>query len=419
MTTKTGGVMTSPPKLSVPDGFNFVNPDVLLDGMPLREFAELRRTAPVWWNHMPAGTCGFNDGGFWVISKHEHIKEISRNHDTWSSNLNGVALTFPAGAGPDQLEASKALLLNQDPPSHTRLRKLVSKLFTPRAVAAMHEALDTQARAIVSAVAEKDGGDFVSDIAVKLPVQAIFEMIGIPPEDHRQVFDWANEIIAMDDPDTGSDTMAAHAALLGYAYNLAEARRTEPRDDIVTTLVHADPDGEWMTEAEFGFFVLLLAVAGNETTRNAISHGLNAFMDNPDQWELYKRERPRTTADEIVRWSTPVYAFQRTARHDVELGDVTIRQGQRVGLFYGSANYDEDVFVDPHRFDITRNPNPHLGFGGSGAHYCIGANLARMEIDLMFNAIADILPDIQKVAEPRRLRSGLVNGVTELRVTYR
>jgi len=222
-----------------------------------------------------------------------------------------------------------------------------------------------------------------------------------------------------DDPDFESDHIAANAELMGYAYMMAEQRRSCPADDIVTRLVQADIDGESLSEVEFSFFVILLAVAGNETTRNAMTHGMNAFFANPDQWELYKRERPATTADEIVRWATPVHCFQRTALVDVEIGGVTIRAGQRAGLFYSSANYDDAVFTDPFRFDIRRDPNPHLGFGGNGAHYCIGANLARMEISLIFNEIANQIPDISKLGEPERLRSGWINGVKDLPVRYR
>ena len=179
---------------------------------------------------------------------------------------------------------------------------------------------------------------------------------------------------------------------MGYAYTMAEERRRCPADDIVTRLIEADIDGESIDDVEFAFFVILLAVAGNETTRNAMTHGMNAFFDNPDQWELFKRDRPATAVDEIVRWATPVHCFQRTAPADTELGGVTIREGQRVGLFYSSANYDEAVFDRPFEFNVLRDPNPHLGFGGNGAHFCIGANLARMEIKLIFNEIADQIP---------------------------
>jgi cholest-4-en-3-one 26-monooxygenase len=201
---------------------------------------------------------------------------------------------------------------------------------------------------------------------------------------------------------------------------VAEERKANPRDDIVTKLIQSDRAGEGtLSSDEFGYFTIMLTVAGNETTRNAITHGMNAFMDNPGQWELYKKERPATAVDEIVRWATPVTVFQRTALRDVEVGDQLVQEGQRVGLFYASANHDTDVFTDPGVFDITRNPNPHVSFGGHGAHFCIGANLARLEIDLIFNAIADHVPDITKVAEPRRLRHGWINGIKDLQVAYK
>ena len=186
----------------------------------------------------------------------------------------------------------------------------------------------------------------------------------------------------------------------------------------MTTLINADIEGEKLSDDEFGFFVVMLAVAGNETTRNSITHGMIAFADNPDQWELYKKERPDTAADEIVRWATPVTCFQRTALEDYELSGVQIKKGQRVVMFYRSANFDEEVFDDPHTFNIMRNPNPHVGFGGTGAHYCIGANLARMTIDLIFNAVADHMPDLTPISTPERLRSGWLNGIKHWQVDY-
>jgi cholest-4-en-3-one 26-monooxygenase len=199
---------------------------------------------------------------------------------------------------------------------------------------------------------------------------------------------------------------------------MAAEKSANPTDDLVTKLVQADVEGHKLSDDEFGFFVILLAVAGNETTRNSITQGMMAFTDFPDQWELFKRERPGTAADEIVRWATPVTSFQRTALADTELGGVSIKKGQRVVMFYRSANFDEDVFEDPFRFDILRDPNPHVGFGGTGAHYCIGANLARMTIDLMFNAIADAMPDLTPLAAPERLRSGWLNGIKHWQVDY-
>ena len=409
---------TSPRVASLlPPGYDFTDPDVLLDGIPVTEFAELRRTAPVWWNEQQESV--FDDGGYWVISRHADIKAISRDGALWSTNRKGAVMRLPDGVTADQLELTKALLINHDAPEHTRLRKIVSRLFTPRAIATLEEKLAVSARQIVAAAAERNFGNFVDDIAMGLPLLAIADLIGVPEADRERLFHWTNCIMNTDDPDFDSDPTTANAELMGYAYTMAEERRSCPADDIVTRLVQVDLDGESMGDVEFAFFVILLAVAGNETTRNAMTHGMNAFLENPDQWELFKRERPQTAVDEIIRWATPVHCFQRTATRDVELGGVTIAEGQRVGLFYSSANFDEDVFDRPFDFDILRNPNPHLAFGGNGAHYCIGANLARMEIRLMFDEIADQIPDITKLAEPQRLRSGWINGVKELRVSYR
>jgi cholest-4-en-3-one 26-monooxygenase len=401
----------------LPPGYDFTDPDVLLQGIPVAEFAQLRKTAPVWWNEQSKSI--FDDGGYWVISRHEDVKSISKNGELWSTNRKGAVMRMPDGVTSDQLDLTKALLINHDAPEHTRLRKIVSRLFTPRAVASLEEKLAVAARDIVAAAAQKDSGNFVDDIAMSLPLLAIADLIGVPEADREKLFNWTNNIMNTDDPDFDSDPTVANAELMGYAYNMAEERRRCPADDIVTKLIEADIDGEAMGDVEFAFFVILLAVAGNETTRNAMTHGMNAFFENPDQWKLFKRDRPVTAVDEIVRWATPVHCFQRTALTDVELGGVTVREGQRVGLFYSSANFDESVFAHPFQFDVLRNPNPHLSFGGNGAHFCIGANLARMEIKLIFNEIADQIPNIAKLSEPHRLRSGWINGVKELQVSYR
>ena len=401
------------------EGFDFTSPTVLENGIPVQQFAELRRTSPVWWNQQPPGVSIFGDDGYWVITKHEDIKQISRDGELWSTNAKGAVMRLPDSVTADQLDLTKALLVNHDPPSHTRLRKLVSRLFTPRAVAALERKLAQTAHEIVSAAAAKGTGNFVDDIAMGLPLAAIADLIGVPDADRRKLFDWTNSIMNTDDPDFDDvDPAVANAELMGYAYAMAEERRRNPADDIVTRLIEADVDGDSLGDVEFAFFVILLAVAGNETTRNAITHGMMAFADNPAQWQLYKRERPVTAVDEIVRWATPVHCFQRTALADTEVGGVAIGEGQRVGLFYSSANFDEDVFNRPFEFDITRNPNPHLGFGGNGIHYCIGTNLARTEIRLIFEAIADLAPDIEVIGQPRRLRSGWINGIKDLQVAY-
>ena len=292
-------------------GYDFTDPDVLLKGIPVTEFAELRKTAPVWWNEQNESI--FDDGGYWVISRHEDIKAISRNGDLWSTNRKGAVMRMPDGTTAEQLDLTKALLINHDAPEHTRLRKIVSRLFTPRAVATLEEKLAVAAREIVRAASEKESGDFVDDIAMRLPLLAIADLLGVPEDDREKLFHWTNSIMNTDDPDFETDYAAANAELMGYAYTMAEERRRCPADDIVTRLIEADIDGESIDDVEFAFFVILLAVAGNETTRNAMTHGMNAFFENPDQWELFKRDRPDTAADEIVRWATPVHCFQRTA----------------------------------------------------------------------------------------------------------
>lgn len=401
------------------DEIDFTDPDLLArGGLPIAEFAARRATAPVWWNPQNIGKAFFGDDGFWVISRHSDIRAISKDTTLWSSAIKGSTMRMPDGVLPEHLEASKAFLINMDPPEHSRMRRIVSRMFTPKAVGALRDKLDAYARGVVAAAAEKDHGNFVDDVAVHLPLRAILDLLGVPEADHHYLADLADSMANAEDPDMKYNPFTANANLLSYAYAMAAERRKSPADDIVTTLVQADIDGHALSELEFGYFVILLVIAGNETTRNATSHGINAFLDRPDQWELYKRQRPPTAIEEIIRWSTPVHCFQRTATGDTEVGGVPIARGQRVGLFYSSANYDDEVFDDPFAFDILRDPNPHLAFGGNGAHFCVGANLARTELDIIFNAIADIVPDITKLGEPERIRSGWLHGVKNLPVSY-
>ena len=405
---------------SAPTGIDLTDPDVNLAAVPHDEFAALRHTAPVSWiEQPPEARAGMEGGtGYWAVTRHVDVAAVSKNSDVFSSRENGVIIRLPETTVRESVELTRVVIINQDPPEHTLTRRIISRGFTPRAVAALEDVMLERAQRIVTTAVAKGSGNFVEQVAAQLPLETIADMLGVPPADRQQLFEWTNQMTASDDPDFAGDPQAASIEVLMYAMKLAAERIDEPRDDIVTKLVNADKDGRGLTEDEFGFFVIALSVAGNETTRNAISHGLNAFFDNPEQWELWKRERPETMVDEVIRWATPVTSFQRTALEDVELGGAQIKAGQRVGLFYASANYDEDVFTEPFTFDITRSPNPHLAFGGHGAHYCIGANLARMEIKMLFDALADHAPNIARTGEATRLRSGWINGIKNLPVIY-
>ena len=406
------------PSPSLPPGFDFTDPDLNCARLPVEELAELRRTAPIWWNAQPPGNC-FDDDGFWLVTKHKDVKEISRHSEVFSSAEKTALPRYPEGAPVEQIEGGKLVLLNMDAPHHTHLRQIISRGFTPRAVERLRADLDRRAQDIARTAAAEGSGDFVEQVACELPLQAIAGLLGVPLEDRKKLFDWSNQMVSDDDPEFAHhDNGTASVELIMYAMQLAALRAEEPGDDIVTKLIQADVEGHKLSDDEFGFFMVLLAVAGNETTRNSITHGMIAFAEHPDQWELYKERRPATAVDEIVRWATPVTSFQRTALTDYELSGVPIKKGQRVVMSYRSANFDEDVFDNPYEFDILRDPNPHVGFGGTGAHYCVGANLARMTIDLMFNAIADHMPDLTSVGRPDRLRSGWLNGIKHWQVDY-
>ncbi len=401
--------------------FDPTDPDTLAVGVPHDELLRLRRTAPVSFVPQAAGArAGFPDHeGFWAISRHADVAAVSKNQTDFSTRENGVIIRFGPEMTRDEVEGSSFLLINNDAPDHTKLRQIVSRAFTPRAINALHDSLKQRAEKIIDDAMDKGEGNFVEDVAAELPLQAIADLLGVPQEDRGKLFEWSNQLMSYDDPEVEGDQMVAFAEILAYSMALADDRRQHPREDIVTRLISADVDGRGLTDDEFGFFMILLAVAGNETTRNAITWGQHAYMADPAQWQLFRDQRPRTATDEIIRWATPITAFQRTALRDVEVGGVVVPKGERVGLLYASANFDEDVFEDPFTFDITRDPNPHQAFGGHGAHYCIGANLARMEVDLIFNAIADRGLRIEQRGEPNRLRSGWVNGVKDLQVAYR
>ncbi len=406
-------------RTNIPDDFDFLDADLNLKGLPVEELAELRRAEPIHWVDVPGGTGGFGDKGYWLVTKHADVKEVSRRSDVFLSSPDGAIPVWPQEMTRDAIDLQRSVLLNMDAPHHTRLRKIISRGFTPRAIGALKDELAARAQNIVKAAATEGAGDFVEQVSCELPLQAIAELLGVPQDDRDKLFRWSNEMTAGDDPEYADvDPAMSSFEVITYAMKMAEERGKNPTDDIVTQLIQADIDGEKLSDDEFGFFVIMLAVAGNETSRNSITNGMIAFSQNPDQWELFKKDRPETAVDEIIRWATPVSAFQRTAGEDTELSGVKIKKGDRVVMSYRAANFDDEVFEDPYTFNILRNPNPHVGFGGTGAHYCIGANLARMTVGLVFNAIADNMPDLKPIGEPERLKSGWLNGIKHWQMDY-
>jgi cholest-4-en-3-one 26-monooxygenase len=395
---------------------DLVDPDRYANGgIPHDQLRWLRQHDPV---HRHPG-----DPDFWAVTRYDDVVHVSRHSEIFSS-YRRLAL-FPEPTA-EQLAMQRMMMLNEDPPEHTRKRSIVGKGFTPRTIGRLEGHVREICQGLIDEVAGQGEADFVRDIAAPLPLYVICELIGAPVEDREKIFEWSNRLIGEDDPDlrsTEEEEGAAAAELYAYANELAEQRRKEPREDIVTTLLRPH-DGEELTVEEFDLFMMLLIVAGNETTRNAASGGMLAFFQHPDQWRRLVHDRrnggalAHTAADEIARWVNPVNLFRRTATRDTELGGKEIREGDKVVVFYASANRDEDVFHDPYAFDIGRDPNPHIGFGGGGPHFCLGSHLARLELRVLFETLAERLPDISPAGEARRQRSNFINGIKEMPVRY-
>ena len=362
--------------------------------------------------------------GFWAITRLEHLKEINRQADIFSSHKGGTQMQERARADVMDDFQNDSLMLSMDPPKHTRYRRIVSRGFTPRMINLLEDYLHNRTQMIIDRVCERGTAEFVTELSAELPLQAIAEMVGIPFEDRKKIFDWTNSMIGADDPDFAKSeefVMAAFAELFAYSNALQNERRGKPADDIITTLLSADVDGEALDEVEFDMFFLLLCVAGNETTRNSITRGMHGFFEFPDQWELYRSDPDKyadTMVDEVVRWATPVLNFRRQAMRDYEIGGVQIKENDKIVMWHIAANRDPRAFDDPWTFDITRSPNDHVGFGGGGPHYCLGSNLAKMEIRLMFKGIAERLPDIRLAGDVAYLRSNFIGGVKSMPVEF-
>ncbi|MBJ7339190.1 cytochrome P450 [Mycolicibacterium sp.] len=385
-------------------------------------FATLRREAPVSL-HPEFVQEGFEQGrGHWAVTRYEDVFHASRHPEIFSS-AQGIVI----GDQSPELAEYFGSMIALDDPRHTRLRNIVRSAFTPRVLARIEDSVRDRAGRLVEAmIADNPDGtaELVTSLAGPLPLQIICDMMGIPEEDHQKVFHWTNVILGFGDPEiaTEFDAFVKVAMDIGaYAWALADDRRAHPGEDLTTSLVQAELDGERLTSGEVASFFILLVVAGNETTRNAISHGVLALSRHPEQrdvwWSDYDSVAP-TAVEEVVRWASPVAYMRRTVTRDTELSGVKLAEGSKVSLWYGSANRDEAKFDDPWSFDVRRHPNPHVGFGGGGAHFCLGANLARREITVAFEELHRRIPDIAATEEPARLQSAFIHGIKRLPVAW-
>ena len=361
--------------------------------------------------------------GYHALARHEDIWLVSRNAKLFCSGQGSNI-----GDLPQDMNEFFGSMINMDDPKHFRLRSIVSKGFTPKEVARVEALVVDKARVIVERIQERFPDrtcDFVEHVAAALPLEIICDMMGIPEADYARVFAWTNTILGVGDPDfvTSYDDLMSHSLeMFTYAQALGEDRRAHPQDDITSVMMAADVDGEQLTPQEFGSFFILLVVAGNETTRNAISHGMQALTDHPEQRAtLYGdfETHGRTAMEEIVRWATPVIHFRRTATEDTEINGHPVRAGEKVVMFYNSGNRDERVFDDPYTFDVTRPLQPaQVGFGAGGPHFCLGANLARREMTMMFDEIRRALPSLRITGEPAYLQSNFINGIKRLQCEW-
>jgi cholest-4-en-3-one 26-monooxygenase len=388
---------------------SLLDPATFAAGVPHDYFARLRRDDPVHWQE-----------GMWVVTRHADAVAVSRDPATFSS---GVKTALIQDLPPDELQFMQQQMIHMDDPAHARLRGIVSAGFTPRMIRQLEQHVVDLAVAIVDGVADKGDCDFVTDVAAELPLQVLAELLGVPLEDRWKLFDWSNRLIGLEDPEYGSpvDARMALIEMFNYAYELGTDRRAAPRDDIVSALVTAEVDGERLTDVEFNMFFFLLVVAGNETTRNAMSGGMLALSEHPAQKARLLADLDGllpSAVEEILRWVTPVMQFRRTATRDVSLGGREVKAGDKVVMYYSSANRDEAVFGSgAGEFDVARSPNPHVAFG-FGPHFCLGASLARVQMRAMFGELLRRLPGIEVAGPVERLQSNFINGIRHLPVRW-
>jgi len=401
-----------------------------LPGVPYETFAHLRATSPV--HRFPEATRkipGVNGGwiestgpGYWAVTRHADVVHVSRHPELFSSWLGGTQIFDPHNQM--ELDNFRQMMLNMDPPEHSKLRRIVQKAFVPRAIERLKESVHENAAEIVDDFANAGGGDFVEDLAAELPLRVLADLLGVPRDDRHLLFDWSNRLIGSDDPEFGGGDPVQYAAafmeMFSYGNNIAEDRRANPRDDLVSVIANAEVEGERLSQVEFNMFWMLLVIAGNETTRNLLSGGTLALIEFPDQLERLVADRALlpTAIEEMLRYVSPVIHFRRTATQDTEVAGQPIAEGDKVVVYYPSANHDGDVFERPDEFDVGRTPNEHVAFG-VGPHFCLGAHLARQEIDAMFGLLLDRVPRLALTGPVERMQSAFINGIKHLPVEVR
>jgi cytochrome P450 len=404
------------------DSINISDPEFWKGSRQHREsvFATLRREAPVkFFPEIPLANFPVGPG-YWALTKHDDIWHVSRNPELFCSGKGSNIADLTV-----ELNEFFGSMISMDDPKHVRLRTIVSKGFTPKEITRIEEYVKNKAKSIVDKVLEKYGSneefDFVDAIAAPFPLQIICEMMGIPESDERQILDWTNVILGAGDPDFGGtleNLITVALEMFAYAQALGEARLANPTDDLTSVMMHSIVDGDRMSSQEFGSFFILLVVAGNETTRNAISHGMLQLTEHPDQkaaWYADFESKTKGAVEEIVRWASPVIHFRRTATRDTEIRGVKIKEGEKVVMWYNSGNRDEEIYENPHQFNIARTLAPaQVGFGAGGPHFCLGANLARREIAVMFDEIRRRLPNLVITGEPAYLQSNFINGIKRM-----
>jgi cytochrome P450 len=408
--------MTDPTATVTLDAIDLSDHDAFVERVPHEWFTTLRHEDPVHWNEETDGA------GFWAVTRYEDIRHVHRSPDIYSSEIGGTSLE---DLEPEYVEARKSMI-DMDPPRHDELRGMLGRRFTPRAVHVWEEKIRTVTEEVLDLALEKQEFDFVAEISSEIPMQVFAEILGVPHEERRTVIELGDRLLGNQDPEfaTGEDDAHRHLPfsspvaleMFEFGRRLAAARRKDPRDDIVTQLAF-----EPLSQQEYDVYFLLLATAGNETTRHTITHGMLALIENPDQLQRLRADRSllKSASDEILRWATPVHHFRRTAAPDTELAGTSIGAGDKVTTWFVSGNRDETVFDDPDRFDISRDPNPHMSFGPGGVHHCMGAHLARLEIGIAFDVLLDRVDEIELTAQPERLRSNFFNGIKRMPVRVR